>query len=215
MRDSPAERTAVSRLLGPRSRDARKDVVRPDLLRQRADMLVDHDATRIDQERLRSAVDSPVDRHAPGSVHGDGLIRVAELREPGARVTLVVFPVETDQRDHAGALYLQESLVLGAALPAPRTPDVEEVPAALEVGGANLMGRLGQLRERELRCRFTEQRRGDDALLGRVSDADGEHYCEQRKHCERHEVAVHVPRSSAAASSAGAATFTARYRRSV
>ena len=82
----------------------------------------------------------------------------------------------------ARALHLQQHLVLGAALDAPGAPDIE-AGTSVPSGPPSAPVRAGSVRlgQRELRRRLADQRRGDDALLRRVLDADGEHHRQQQR----------------------------------
>src|SRR5579864_2175229 len=96
-------------------------------------MLVDDDPLRVHEESLRGAIDAPVDRNTAATIDRDRLVRVAELHEPAARLGIVILPVKTDDRHDPGTVHIEQRLVLLAALTAPGSPDIEQVPVSLEV----------------------------------------------------------------------------------
>src|SRR6266850_1698085 len=123
----------VSRLGSLLRRQARHELSLPGLERQGTDVLVYHDALGIDEECFRRAIYAPVDRNAALAVGGDDFIRIAELGEPLQRLRILVLPVESDE-GHLGHLAdFEQHTVLLPAPATPRAPDVEYIPAALEV----------------------------------------------------------------------------------
>src|SRR5262249_44561268 len=113
---------AASCLSCRQTRQARQDLARPGLGRQGTHVLVHHDALRADEECFGGAIPPPVDRGAAGVISRDRLVRIAELSEPGDRLRIIVLPVEADDRHDAGALYLEQRLVLRAAFSTPGPP---------------------------------------------------------------------------------------------
>src|SRR5579864_5935571 len=107
-------------------------------------MLVHHDALRAHEECFRRAVHAPVDRHAAAVIGPDPLVGIAELREPGDRLRIIVLPVEADDGHDSGPLYLEQHLVLLTAFSAPGAPDIEQVPVTLEIGRAHFPRRIAE-----------------------------------------------------------------------
>src|SRR6202011_2491198 len=104
----------------------------PGLERHGADILVDHDSLRINEECLRSTVYTPVDCGTALMVRGDDFVRIAELGEPAHCIRLLVFPIQTDDGHLSQLLDLEQRIVLCPTLITPGTPDVEHIPPPLE-----------------------------------------------------------------------------------
>ncbi len=77
------------------------------VLGQRPDVLVGDDAIRPDDERLRHAVNAPVDRAPPGLVGADRGVRVAHLGQKAQRVRRLVLVVDADDADAALRQFLK------------------------------------------------------------------------------------------------------------
>src|SRR5207247_1052906 len=100
----------------------------PRLPCERTDILVYDDPLRVYQKGLRRAVHAIVDGCAALAIDGDGLVGIAELSEPRARLGILVLPVQADDRHDPGLTHFQQHAVLRSALAAPRAPHVEQVP---------------------------------------------------------------------------------------
>src|SRR6185437_6887917 len=100
----------------------------------------------------------------------------------------------------------------------PGAPDVEEVPMAAKLRGADPLAGLDQVGERESGRGLADERRGNDVLGRRLPDADPEHGHEQREDDERNDEAQAAhpasPRVTTAGGTAALAGEGARAKRS-
>src|SRR5205814_9878398 len=104
----------------------------PHFGRELAHALVHDDTLGVYQEALRCGVHAPVDGGAAVVIDRDDLVGIAQLSEPGTSLRVVVFPVESDERDETRAAHLKQHAVLVPTGAAPAAPHVEQVPASTQ-----------------------------------------------------------------------------------
>src|SRR6185369_10712362 len=177
-RSSIAMNLAMARELPCEGQDTALDEGR----RERAHVLVAHHALRIDEERFRHAIDSPVDARPAFGIERRGDIGIAVAMQPcDARVALVLV-VEAVDRELARAGQRHQVLVLGAARGAPRSPHVEQVDLAAQAFGSDDLSRGMELRQREAGRGLAHERRRQLARVEREAHAE-----ESREHREDRE----------------------------
>src|SRR5262245_4738028 len=159
--------------------DQRAQLLRRNLLRERADVLVADDALAIDDVGLGYAVHPVVDGDAPGGVVDRDLEGIAVALEPGQRVLARVLVVEADHRRDARGGELAHHRVLHEARRAPRGPHVQHPHLAQHVLLREGLVRLVQERQVERRRGLADER--GRHLAGIELQADREQADEHEK----------------------------------
>ena len=99
----------------------------PDLRGDRADLLVDDDALRIDEEALRRAIHAPVDRDSTVVIVADLLVGIAELRAASCTASASLsFQSMPTMGTRPCCLIMQQRRVLVATAHAPGAPDIDQ-----------------------------------------------------------------------------------------
>src|SRR6267378_5933431 len=133
----------------------------------RADHLVDNGAFATDHEGLRHAIDTPFDRGAAVAIDADNAERIAVAAEEAPGVVGGVLVVDADELQPFVLAELGQKRRFVVARHAPRGPDIDHADLALEHGRIEprhlraVIDEAFQRRQRRLRRRATDQRRGD------------------------------------------------------
>ena len=110
--------------------------------------------------------------------------------EPLLRERQLVSPIEANERHFAAASEFHQHRVLIAARKAPAAPDVHYVGLAGEFVAGNLLRRILDARQLELRRRFADQRRRQRLLV--AAEPDEEEHSERHEQADRNDEAQHV-----------------------
>src|SRR6185295_19422948 len=100
--------------------------------RHRADQLVDDGAVASDDERLRHAIDAPLDRGAAIAVNADDAERIAVAAEEAPRIVGRVLVIDADDLQALVLAELGQQRGLVMTRHAPRRPDIDDADLAFE-----------------------------------------------------------------------------------
>src|SRR5712672_3055096 len=132
----------------------------------RSDHLVDDSALAPDHKGLGYAVDAPFDRGAAVAVDADDAERIAVAAEETPRVVGRILVIDADHLQPLVLAEFRQQRRFVVTWHAPRRPDVDDADLAFEQGGIEprylpaLSLEAFQRRQRSLRCRAADQRRG-------------------------------------------------------
>src|SRR5690606_30343543 len=191
----------------------RHEILLPALLGQWPQVLVQHGTIGTYQERLRRAVNTPVDPDLAVGIKRRSHVRVSQLLQPENRLFAVVAPVEAVDRDFFARGQRQEKIVLVTATDAPGRPDVHQRHLSLVILAADSSGGIFHAWQRKRRRRLAEVRRRHGGRIALQANEKNRDQDSQRD--DRHEVAKPHTGLSARALRRSRTTTLTRYRLSL
>src|SRR5581483_993302 len=122
-------------------------------------MLVRDASFGVHDERLRYAIDAPIDSDAPVAIDARARVRIAERVEPVGGIVGRILVVQAVNRHDFSVRKLEQQRMFFPARDAPRGKDIHERYFAFEIGAREAKRTTLYRREPELWHRLADERR--------------------------------------------------------